>query len=109
MTDKAVIRLFNLSSLGGAPCRSRTSMDPKTRRVIGIAWELGRAGLRVSGRADVSDAMLAAKILELAKAGERNPDLLCEQALSALRAGARVQSVRLVAGVWRPDDVPSSR
>jgi len=83
-------------------------VDPETRRVVGIAWELARAALRVSDRADVTGA-LAAKILELAKAGERNPDLLCEQALSALRAGERAQSVMPVAAVWRPDDVPPSR
>jgi hypothetical protein len=30
-------------------------------------------------------AVIAKKIIELAKAGERNPDLLCERALKDLR------------------------
>ena len=85
-------------------------VDPETRRVVGIAWELARAALHVSDRADATGAMLAAKILELAKAGERNPDLLCEQALSALRTGERLQtSPKPATAIWRPADVPSSR
>jgi hypothetical protein len=32
------------------------------------------------------DAIIAKRIMELAIAGERNPDLLCEQALDSLRS-----------------------
>jgi hypothetical protein len=85
-------------------------LDPETRRVVGIAWEMARAALDVSDRADATGAILAAKILELAKTGERNPDLLCEQVLNALRAGERAQtSLWPVTEVRRPDDVPLSR
>ena len=85
-------------------------LDPETRRVVGIAWELARAALHVSDRGDATGAMLAAKILELARTGELNPDLLCERALGALRAGERLQAnSRGVAGMWRAADVSSSR
>jgi hypothetical protein len=35
---------------------------------------------------DYANAMIANRIIELAKAGERNPDLLCERALDNLRS-----------------------
>ncbi len=60
--------------------------DPETKRVIGVAFEMTRAALRLVDRDDPVVAMIAKKIIELAKAGERNPDLLCERALSDLRA-----------------------
>jgi hypothetical protein len=34
---------------------------------------------------DLADGIIAKQIIELAKAGERNPDLLCEGALAKLR------------------------
>jgi hypothetical protein len=47
---------------------------------MGVAFELARAAVaRTWG--DAVDAMLAKRIIELAKAGECNPDRLCEEAL----------------------------
>ena len=60
--------------------------DPETKRVMGVAFEMTRAALRLVDRDDLAVAIIAKKIIELAKAGERNPDLLCEQALIDLRA-----------------------
>jgi hypothetical protein len=34
---------------------------------------------------DLANGIIAKRIIELAKAGERNPDLLCEGALRKLR------------------------
>jgi hypothetical protein len=59
--------------------------DPETKRVIGVAFEKTRAALRLVDRDDPVVAIIAKKIIELAKAGERNPDLLCERALMDLR------------------------
>ena len=59
--------------------------DPETKRVIGVAFEMTRAALRLADRDDLAVAIIAKKIIELAKAGERNPDLLCERALKDLR------------------------
>jgi hypothetical protein len=60
--------------------------DPETKRVMGIAFEMTRAALRLTDRDDLALAMVAKRIIELAKAGEPNPDLLCERVLNDLRA-----------------------
>ena len=73
-------------------------VDPETRRVLGVellrdagdqvhvlgvALEMTRVSL---GLADHhANGIIAQPIIELAKAGERNPDLLCERALNKLR------------------------
>ena len=59
--------------------------DPETKRVIGVAFEIARAALRLVDRDDPAVAIIAKRIIELAKAGERNPDLLCERPLMDLR------------------------
>jgi hypothetical protein len=59
--------------------------DPETKRIMGVAFELTRVALRLVDRDDLAVAIIAKKIIELAKAGERNPDLLCERALKDLR------------------------
>jgi hypothetical protein len=53
--------------------------DPETKRVIGVAF------LHLTDRDDLIVGIIARKIIELAKEGERNPDLLCERALKDLR------------------------
>jgi hypothetical protein len=60
--------------------------DPETKRVMGVAFELARVALRLADRDDPAIAILAKRIIALAKEGERNPDLLCERALRDLRA-----------------------
>ena len=58
-------------------------VDPETKRVLGVALEMTRVSL---GLADnFADGIIAKRIVELAKAGERNPDLLCEGAIEQLR------------------------
>jgi hypothetical protein len=39
----------------------------------------------VRGLAGLADEAIANKIIEIAKTGERNPDLLCEHALKEIR------------------------
>lgn len=60
--------------------------DPEATRVMGVAFEMARAALRLADRDDPAVAMIANRIIALAKAGERNPDLLCERVLNDLRA-----------------------
>ncbi len=55
--------------------------EPETKRVMGLAFEAVRIALRLADRDDALDAIVAKTIIELAKGGERNPDLLCERAL----------------------------
>jgi hypothetical protein len=47
---------------------------------VGIAFETARAAIKRRG--DLSDEMIARAIIELAKAGERNVEVLCEAALN---------------------------
>ena len=60
--------------------------DPEATRVMGVAFEMARAALRLADQDDPAVAIIANRIIELAKAGERNPDLLCERVLNDLRA-----------------------
>jgi hypothetical protein len=58
-------------------------VDPETKRVLGVALEMTRESL---GLADgFANGLIAKCIVELARAGERNPHLLCEGAIEKLR------------------------
>jgi len=57
--------------------------DPETTRIMGVAFEMARATVKRDwGGGLYASHSIARKIIELAKSGERNPDVLCEQALS---------------------------
>jgi hypothetical protein len=60
-------------------------VDPEATRVMGVAFEMVRAALGLADRGDLANEIVAKHIIELAKAGERNPDQLCESALNKLR------------------------
>jgi len=60
--------------------------DPETIRVMGVAFEMVRAALRLNDRNDLAVEIIAKRIIDFAKEGERNPHLLCERALRDLRA-----------------------
>ena len=60
--------------------------DPETKRVLGVAFEMTCIALRAEDSDDSVKQAIAAEIIDLAKAGERNPDILCEQALKDIRA-----------------------
>jgi hypothetical protein len=59
--------------------------DPETKRVMGLAFEIARVALRLGNRDDLANEIIAKQIIELAKTGERNPELLCEGVLKELR------------------------
>jgi len=56
------------------------TFDPEIVRLMGVAFEAARAA--VNRPADLTDEMIANKIIELANAGERNVKVLCEAALN---------------------------
>jgi hypothetical protein len=65
---------------------------------MGVAFEMARAAI-AQDWSDYANATLAKRIIELTKAGERNPDVLCEHALSIPVAAEYVkQQVRDWAG-----------
>ena len=57
--------------------------DPETKQILGVALEMTRVSLGLGD--NFADGIIAKRIVELAKAGERNPDLLSEGALEQLR------------------------
>ena len=59
--------------------------DPEAKRVMGVAFEMARIALRLADRGDVASEIMAKRIIKLAEAGERNPDLLCEIAVKEFR------------------------
>jgi hypothetical protein len=58
-------------------------VDAETNRLLDVALEMTRAALGLAD--DFANGIIARQIVELARAGERNPDLLCEGALKKLR------------------------
>ena len=58
--------------------------DVETIRVMGVAFEMTRVALRVENEADPIRAIIANKIIELAKGGERDANELCERTLADL-------------------------
>jgi hypothetical protein len=70
--------------------------DPETTRLMGIAFEMARAALRAPHRVHLTDEAIAARIIELAKSGERNVDVLCEAALNV--------TPRVASSSWKKDD-----
>jgi hypothetical protein len=65
------------------PYLNDLNVDPETKRVLGVALEKTRVSLGIAD--DFADGVIARRIVELAKAGERNPDLLCDGAIEKLR------------------------
>ena len=57
-------------------------VDPQIKPVLRVALERTRVSLGLTD--DLADGIIAKQIIEFAKAGERNPDFLCEAALKKL-------------------------
>jgi hypothetical protein len=59
--------------------------DFEARRVVGVAFEMARVALGLADHPDLANEAIAKRMIELVKAGERNPDLLCEGVLKEFR------------------------
>jgi hypothetical protein len=59
--------------------------DAETKRVMGVAFEITRAALRLADSSDPVMKLVAEKIIEFAQAGERDPDVLSERTLGFFR------------------------
>jgi hypothetical protein len=68
------------------PYLNQGKFDPEVTRVMGVAFEMVCAALRLRDGGELANEVVARRIIELAKTGERNPDLLCERALNEIRA-----------------------
>jgi hypothetical protein len=60
------------------PFRNGERFDPETTRVLGVALEMVCIALRTGDCDDDIKQAIATKLIALAKAGGRNPDILCE-------------------------------
>ena len=60
--------------------------DPETIRLMGLAYEMTLISLGLVDRGDLANDVVASKIIEHAKSGERNPEWLCEAVLNQWRA-----------------------
>ena len=59
--------------------------DPETARLLGLAFEIALVALQHADRVvSLTRDAVAQKIIELAKAGERDPGRLCDPTLEAL-------------------------
>ena len=67
------------------PFLNGEKFNSETTRVMGVALEMACLALRTGDCADDVKQAVANKIIALAKAGERNPDALCEQVLKDIR------------------------
>src|SRR5258708_17724555 len=56
--------------------------DLETKRVMGVAFEMACAALKLLDGGDVAKETVAKRIIELARAGELDPNRLCEQCLA---------------------------
>jgi hypothetical protein len=52
---------------------------------MGLAFEMTRLALGLADRGDIANELIARAEYRTAKAGERNPDLLCESAVKEFR------------------------
>jgi hypothetical protein len=59
------------------------NLDPETKRILVVALEKTRVSLALAD--DFANGIIAKRLIELAKAGERNPDLLCQRATEQSR------------------------
>jgi predicted GNAT family N-acyltransferase len=59
--------------------------DPETKRIMGVAFEMVLAALRLADRDDLANEVVAGRIIVLAKTGERDPNLMCEAVLKEFR------------------------
>ena len=58
-------------------------VDPETKRVLGVALEKTRVSLGLAD--DFANGIIAKRVIELAKEGERDPIRLCEGTIEKLR------------------------
>jgi hypothetical protein len=59
--------------------------DLEGERVLRLAFEMVCLALRTGNCDDGVEQAIATKLIAVAKAGERNPDILCEEVLKDIR------------------------
>jgi hypothetical protein len=73
------------STLPITPFLKDHAFEPEVTRAMGIAFEDACRLLRLLDKADPAAEIVATKIIELAKSGERDADRLCNGAVMAFQ------------------------
>ena len=77
--------------------------DAETARLLGVAFEMALVALQhADGSSAPTRDAVAQKIIELAKAGERDPERLCDAALEACALRAIVSDPNPLSPPARP-------
>jgi hypothetical protein len=66
------------------PFLKEGSFDPNAVRAMGEAFDKARKLLHDRGQPGIVQEIIAKRIIEIARTGERNPDKMCQQVLAAL-------------------------
>jgi predicted RNase H-like nuclease len=67
------------------PYLNGEGFEPETKGVLSVAFEQVCIALRIGASDDDAKQAIANKVIGLAKAGERHPDILCERVLEDIR------------------------
>ena len=57
---------------------------------MGLAFEMALVALRLADRGDLANEVLAHRIMDLSKPGQRDPERLCEGLMKEFRAPPQV-------------------
>jgi hypothetical protein len=94
LADILWFRQYEVAAMPISQFLDGLEFEPEVRRGMGAAFERSCAALALKDRSDPLVAIVAQTIIELAKRGERNPDLLCERALDAFSRPPPRQDLR---------------
>ena len=74
----------NVVAAPSLPLFSQASSDPHVIDVMGKAYAKACKMLHDRGQPSIVQEVIAQRIVEIAKTGERNPDLICDRVLTDL-------------------------
>jgi len=67
--------------------------DAETVRVLGVAFEITRAALKIEDRNEAAKEAIAGKLIQMVQNGERHPDRLSERLLELVSPPSRLSAV----------------
>ena len=60
------------------------SFDPEMTQIMGAAYDKARKMLHDRGQPAVVQEVIARRVIDIAQTGERDPDQICQRAMTAL-------------------------
>jgi len=67
--------------------------DAETVRILGVAFEIARAALKIEDRNEAAKEAIARKLIQMVQDGERDPDHLSERLLELVAPPIRLRAV----------------